>query len=84
MKVMKNLKKIAIVAMFGMMCIGGYSAYEYMEITDAAKLMMKNVEALTSDETGADGLCQPPYTDWCIKINQNGETIKLPGTFTAR
>ncbi|MEG1738782.1 MAG: hypothetical protein RR259_11220 [Odoribacter sp.] len=47
---MKNLKKIAVVAMLGMMCIGGYSAYEYTLTTDATRLMMENVEALTQDE----------------------------------
>lgn len=47
---MKNFKKIAVVAMLGMMCIGGYSVYEYAVTTDASQLMMENVEALTQDE----------------------------------
>lgn len=53
---MKNLNKIVVVAMFGMMCLGGYSAYEYVETTNAGYLMMENVEALTQGETAA-GTC---------------------------
>lgn len=49
---MKNLKRIAVVAMFGMMSFGGYSTYECILTTDAEHLMMENVEALTQGESG--------------------------------
>ena len=51
---MKNLKKIAVVAMLGVMSFGAYSTYEYVVMTDAEHLMMENVEALTSRENGGD------------------------------
>lgn len=54
---MKNLKKIVVVAMFGMMCLGGYSTYEYVGTTNAEYLMMENVEALTRDEGTSVGSC---------------------------
>ena len=54
---MKNLKKIVVVAMFGMMCLGGYSTYEYVGTTNAEYLMMENVEALTRDEGTTAGTC---------------------------
>ena len=52
--IMKNLKKIAMVAMLGIMSFGVYSTYEYVVTTDAEHLMMENVEALTGPETGDD------------------------------
>lgn len=54
---MKNLKKVALLAMFGMMCFGGYSVYEYIETSNAEFLMMENVEALTQREGTATGSC---------------------------
>lgn len=54
---MKNLKRIAVVAMLGMMCFGGYSIYEYVETTSAEYLMIENVEALTQDEGTPTGTC---------------------------
>lgn len=53
---MKNFKKIAVVAMLGMMCMGGYSVFEYTVATDATQLMMENVEALTQDEEPSSGV----------------------------
>lgn len=47
---MKNIKKVAVMAMFGMMCFGGYSTYKYVETSNAEYLMMENVEALTQRE----------------------------------
>lgn len=81
---MKNLKKMAVVVMFGMMCIGGYSTYEYSTTTQVERLMKKNVEALTENESGGDGLCRAPYTVRCMTIYPNGVAVDLPGTFTAR
>lgn len=81
---MKKIKKLMIIALFGAMGFGTYSTYEYAITTNAERLMMKNVEALTRDESGDDGLCREPYTIKCMTIYPNGAPVDLPGTFTAR
>lgn len=81
---MKNLRKIMIVALFGAMSFGVYSTYEYTTMTNAERLMLRNVEALTEEEAGGDGLCRAPYTVKCMTIYPNGVPVDLPGTFTAR
>lgn len=68
---MKNLKKIAVVAMLGVMSFGAYSTYEYAMTTDAEHLMMENVEVLTQKED--DGTvrknCGPIWESGCYADN---------------
>ena len=81
---MKKIKVLLASVLFCAMGYVGYVAHERMTMSSAEKFMKANVEALTSGETGNDGLCRAPYTVKCMTIYPNGVAIDLPGTFTAR
>ncbi len=50
---MKRIKHFAVVAMISIVATAGYAgytAYEYANMTDAERMLMANLEALTKDE----------------------------------
>lgn len=52
---MKKLKFILCVGILGVMTYGGITAYNHVTMTEQERLLLANVEALTSGETGAGG-----------------------------
>lgn len=53
---MKKLKVFMLVALFGAMSFGAFSAYDYVTMSAEERTLLENVEALTSNE-GGSGLC---------------------------
>ncbi len=81
---MRKIKFLVASLLFCAMSYAGYMGYERVTMSEAERFMQANVEALTSGESGGDGLCHPPYTVTCMTIYPNGVAVDLPGTFIAR
>lgn len=56
---MKKVKFLVASVLFCAMGYTGYTAHEKMTMSEAAKFMNANIEALTSNEPGGDGFRYP-------------------------
>lgn len=72
---MKKLKFILCVGILGVMTYGGITAYNHVTMTEQERLLLANVEALTSGETGVTTV---GYTNVIYTGNSLDYAYKLP------